>query len=425
LAVLALRTVAANALDGLMPKAMTKRADLPVDAPPKLPLRSLVRHLSRELGAQLKAHHFQSYPPKAQKTFRALSPGEAAKWLGIAEPYLRQLSMESATGTPNANGRRTYTVEDIDIIRKRLSSQTSARRKYSPRRKAGEKLQVISVMNFKGGSGKTTTTAHLSEFLALNGYRTLAIDLDPQASLSALFGLQPALDVGVNETLYGAIRYNDEKRPMSEIVRATYIPDLHLIPANLELMEFEHDTPSALTKVSQGKTLFFDRIGVALGEIEPHYDIVVVDCPPQLGYLSLSALTAATSILVTIHPQMLDVMSMNQFLAMTADLLDVLADAGSSSDFDWLNFLITRFEPTDGPQNQMAGFLRAIFGRHVLNQSVLKSTAISDAGLTNQTIYEVERSQFTRATYDRALESVDAVNREIEALIHQAWGRAL
>jgi chromosome partitioning protein len=408
-----------------LPKAVTKQAD-PVDGPPYKPqLRTLVRHLSRELGGQLKAHHFQSYPPKAQKAFRTLAPGEAAKWLGIAEPYLRQLSIENAAGTQHAtNGRRTYTVEDIDVIRKRLSSQTGARRKYSPRRENGEKLQVISVMNFKGGSGKTTTSAHLVEFLALNGYRTLAVDLDPQASLSALFGLQPALDVGANETLYGAIRYDSERRPMSEIVRGTYIPDLHLIPANLELMEFEHDTPTALAKASQGKTRFFDRIGVALGEIEPHYDIVVIDCPPQLGYLSLSALTAATSILVTIHPQMLDVMSMNQFLAMTADLLDVLADAGSTSDFDWLNFLITRFEPTDGPQNQMAGFLRAIFGRHVLNQSVLKSTAISDAGLTNQTIYEVERSQFTRTTYDRALESVDAVNREIETLVHQAWGRA-
>ena len=55
---------------------------------------------------------------------------------------------------------------------------------------------------------------------------------------------------------------------------------------------------------------------------------------------------------------------------------------------------------------------------------MLKSTAISDAGLTNQTIFEVERSQFTRSTYDRALESVDSVNAEIEALIKKAWGRA-
>jgi chromosome partitioning protein len=59
----------------------------------------------------------------------------------------------------------------------------------------------------------------------------------------------------------------------------------------------------------------------------------------------------------------------------------------------------------------------------VLNHPVLKSTAISDAGLTKQTLYEVERNQFTRSTYDRAIESLDAVNREIEGLIQGAWGR--
>ena len=101
-------------------------------------------------------------------------------------------------------------------------------------------------MNFKGGSGKTTTAAHLAQYLAFRGYRVLAIDLDPQASLSTLLGHQPELDVGENETLYGAIRYDTERREMPEIVRGTYIPTSHIVPGNLELMEFEHETPKAL-----------------------------------------------------------------------------------------------------------------------------------------------------------------------------------
>lgn len=64
-----------------------------------------------------------------------------------------------------------------------------------------------------------------------------------------------------------------------------------------------------------------------------------------------------------------------------------------------------------------------MFGEHVLNHPVLKSTAISDAGITKQTLYEIERTQFVRATYERAMESLNAVNGEIEALIQQAWGR--
>jgi chromosome partitioning protein len=278
-------------------------------------------------------------------------------------------------------------------------------------------------MNFKGGSGKTTTTAHLAQFLALHGYRTLAIDLDPQASLSALFGQQPELDVGANETLLGAIRYDEERRPISEIVRETYIPGLHLIPGNLELQEFEYDTPKALMEREQGDTLFFARLGQALAEIADHYDVVVIDCPPQLGYLTLAALTAATAVLITIHPQMLDVMSMSQFLQMTGDLLETVANAGGDTNYDWMKYLVTRYEPGDGPQNQMVAFLRSIFGEHVLNHPMLKSTAISDAGLTNQTIFEIERSALTKSTYDRAMESVVNVNSEIEALIKGAWGR--
>lgn len=173
-----------------------------------------------------------------------------------------------------------------------------------------------------------------------------------------------------------------------------------------------------------GDTLFFARIGQALSQVQKLYDVVVIDCPPQLGFLTMSALTAATSVLITIHPQMLDVMSMSQFLAMTGDLLEEISRAGASSQYLWMKYLVTRFEPSDGPQNQMVAFLRSIFGDHVLNHPMLKSTAISDAGLTNQTIFEVERSQFTRSTYDRALGSVDSVNAEIEALIKKAWGRA-
>src|SRR5208283_5726727 len=139
--------------------------------------------------------------------------------------------------------------------------------RYVPWRREGERVQVISVMNFKGGSGKTTTSAHLGQFLALRGYRVLAIDLDPQASLSTFFGHQPELDVGENETIYGAIRYDANRREMAEIVRATYIPNLHVVPGQLELMEFEHETPKALMTNDGQEPLFFSRMGLALAQV--------------------------------------------------------------------------------------------------------------------------------------------------------------
>jgi chromosome partitioning protein len=169
--------------------------------------------------------------------------------------------------------------------------------------------------------------------------------------------------------------------------------------------------------------MFFSRVATALASVEPRYDVVVIDCPPSLGFLTLSALCAARSVLVTIHPQMLDVASMSQFLHMTSGLLEVVEEAGGDADYDFFRYVVTRFEPSDGPQGQIVGLMRSLFGERVLRNAMLKSTAISDAGLTKQTLYEVGRENFTRVTYDRALESIDAVNSEIEDLIREAWGR--
>jgi chromosome partitioning protein len=104
-------------------------------------------------------------------------------------------------------------------------------------------------------------------------------------------------------------------------------------------------------------------------------------------------------------------------------MLGVVAKAGGDMNYDWMRYLVTRYEPTDGPQTQMVAFMRTLFGERVLTNAMLKSTAVSDAGITKQTLFEVSRDQFTRATYDRAVESLDAVNGEIEALIRTAWGR--
>jgi chromosome partitioning protein len=392
--------------------------------PVRKAIHELVGEHARELSAKLQEHRHALFPPEARKTLRRFSSSEAAKLIGVNDGYLRRLSLEGKGPAVDvgAHGRRSYAIEDIDALRQFLDQSGKADRRYVPRRSRQEHLQVIAVVNFKGGSGKTTTAAHLAQHLALRGFRVLAVDLDPQASLSALHGVQPEFDVGENETLYGAIRYGSERRDLKDIVRKTYFANLDLVPGNLELMEFEHETPKALLQ-GEGSGMFFTRMDDALSSVADDYDVVVVDCPPQLGFLTMSALCAATSVLVTVHPQMLDVMSMCQFLIMTSDLLSVVADAGGGMDYDWMRYLVTRFEPGDGPQNQMVSFMRSLFGDHVLIHPMLKSTAISDAGITKQTLYEVARDQFTRSTYDRAREALDNVNGEIEQLIHSAWGR--
>ena len=363
---------------------------------------------SQALGSQLQVLRERLFPPEAQKELRTFSTAETAKLIGVTESYIRNLATDEAGPIPEkaTTGRRRYSLEQVHALRQHL---TKGKTSYVPWRKEGEHLQVIAVTNFKGGSGKTTTATHLAQYLALHGHRVLAVDLDPQASMSALFGYQPEFDVADNMTLYGAIRYDEQRRPLSEIVRKTYFAGLDLVPGNLELHEFEHDTPRVLASGTHDDDgLFFMRVASALQSVADDYDVVVIDCPPQLGFLTMSALCAATAV-----------------LAMTSQLLAVVRDNGGNLNYDWMRYLVTRHEPNDGPQNQIVAFLRNLFGERVLTPMMVKSTAISDAGLSKQTVYEAPRESMNRQTYDRALESMDAVNGDIERLVHQAWGRAV
>lgn len=379
---------------------------------------------SQALSAQLHTLREKLFPPEAQKTLRRFTSTEAAKLIGVTDSYLRHLAStgEGPAVEKTSHGRLSYSLDQVHAVRSYLAK---AKPGYLPNRTRNEHLQTIAVTNFKGGSGKTTTAAHLAQYFALRGYRVLAIDLDPQASMSALFGYQPEFDVGDNQTLFGAIRYDEHQVPLRDIVRPTYFAGLDLVPGNLELHEFEHATPKALAEKDRDPSdLFFARVDAAIATVDDQYDIVVIDCPPQLGFLTLSALCAATSVLVTVHPQMLDIASMNQFLAMTADLLEVVRSHGGDLRYDWLRYMVTRYEPNDGPQAQIVAFMRSLFHERVLTAMMVKSTAVSDAGLSKQTLYEAGRETMNRQTYDRALTSMDDVNHEIEMLVHEAWGRA-
>ena len=377
------------------------------------------------ISDKLNMLRLEQYPPNAEKGLRLFSSAEVADYIGVTQNHIKKLHLDGKGPLPEVtgSGRRSYTAEQMLELRQFLDKhgRTDFKR-YVPHRREGEALQVISVVNFKGGSGKTTTTAHLAQYLALTGHRVLAIDLDPQASLTALHGIQPELDK--NPSLFEALRYDDQRKSIKEVIRPTNFPGLDIVPANLELQEYEYETPlAASNKSSPEGRMFFTRISKALKEVDDRYDIVVIDCPPQLGYLTLTALTASTSVLITVHPQMLDIMSMSQFLLMLGGILQSIKGAGATVRLKWFRYLVTRYEPTDGPQAQMVGFMQAMFNKRMLQNQMVKSTAISDAGITKQTLYEVERSQFTRTTYDRAMECLNAVNKEITFLVHKAWGR--
>jgi chromosome partitioning protein len=352
---------------------------------------------------------------------------EVSKLTSVPESTLRTMSIEGKGPTPARldNNHRSYTLEQINELRALFAAlRPSDALRFLPHRRPGENLQILAVANFKGGSAKTTTGLHLSHYLALHGYRVLVIDLDPQASLSAMFGAQPEIDVGENETIYAALRYDNKRKPIRDVVRKTYFPGIDLIPGNIEVMEYEHETPRILaTKHQHSGGAFFERLRLAIAEVDGDYDVVILDTPPSLGFLTLGAIYSATSMLVTIHPAMIDVASMSQFLLMMGDLITVIRDAGATIRQDFFRYLITRHNPNDQPQTEVITMLRHMFGADVLVPTAIESTAIEAAGLAKRSLYELEAGQVGRDTFRRARESIDAVNDRIIELISESWGR--
>lgn len=164
--------------------------------------------------------------PENRKRLRQFPTVEAAQLLGVSESYLRQITKEGAEFTCGTvvgnNYRRTFSLNELHWILDGLHEKTQDGR-YRRHRAATEKLQVIAVANFKGGAAKTTTAVHLAQYLALRGYRALVVDLDSQASLTSLFGLQPDTDVQPGETLYPIFR--GEANSLSGCIRRTSWPN--------------------------------------------------------------------------------------------------------------------------------------------------------------------------------------------------------
>ncbi|MEI2387427.1 plasmid partitioning protein RepA [Breoghania sp. JC706] len=394
-----------------------------------------IEDFTHKLSDKLQSMREMTYPPEARKAFgRTFSTMDLSRLLAIPESTLRTLTLEGRGPQPLRadNNRRVYTLDQVWALRHYLAEQRpDDALRLLPHRREGEKLQVIAAANFKGGSSKTTTSVHLAHFLALQGYRVLCIDLDPQASLTSTFGIQPDRDLRSGEdedertdTAYDALRYDNLRVPFSEVIRETYFTGIHLVPGNLRLMDFEYDTPTSLAaRQTDELGLFFERLDALIASVEDRFDVVILDTPPSLGYTTMAALYAATGLIITVHPAMLDVASCSQFLKMIADVTTTLRGGGAVFEHDFIKFLLTRVNPNDGPQKIMGGTMRGLFGADVLVAEAVESTAIASAGVAKKSLYEIEPGEVGRETLKRALESADQVNGEILDLIERVWGR--
>ena len=160
--------------------------------------------------------------------------------------------------------------------------------------------RIIALSNQKGGVGKTTTTINLGACLAELGFRTLIIDLDPQANASSGLDINTAnLDVTIYEVLLG-------EATLTDCVEPTAIKNLFVAPSSLHLAGAELELAGAI-----GREM---RLRRALNGIDDDYDYILIDCPPSLGLLSVNGLTAAQEILVPVQCEYFALEGLGQLL---------------------------------------------------------------------------------------------------------------
>ncbi|MCM8759517.1 MAG: AAA family ATPase [Candidatus Omnitrophica bacterium] len=159
---------------------------------------------------------------------------------------------------------------------------------------------IYSITNQKGGVGKTTTCLCLGSALAEEGYKVLLVDFDPQAGLTVSLGYDPD---SFSKTIYDSL-INCEQYPLKEVLIATKINNLFVVPSNLDLAGAEGELIGEIG---------WDRnLKEALAEIKNDYDFIFIDCPPSLGVLTTNALICADAVIIPVQTEYLALRGLKQ-----------------------------------------------------------------------------------------------------------------
>jgi chromosome partitioning protein len=365
----------------------------------------------------------QATTPNLRKTLRKFQGTEVAPLLDLkVETLYRRLDRQPSLpqgAMPNPR-RREFTLEEMYELRQAF--------KLPPKRAPGQPGVVLSVCNFKGGVAKTTTAAHLAQYLVMNGYRVLLVDLDAQASLTQLFGILPHTEVSDNETVRTFLEGpnfpgRDPDAPWSGdlryAVQPTHWPNLDLIPSNLGVYGSEFAIASRLR--TEAGFAFHRPLADGLAPLRQDYDVIILDTAPSLSFVNSNALFAADGLLITLPPAMIDLQSSTLFFELVAELIEAFNTSEETpKTFDFVSILITRVKPKDDNHAFISKQIRKYFPKETCTHSMVQSTALEKIGPDLLTVYEVSDYDGDRRTLERAIDAMNDANGEIEGLIRRA-----
>jgi chromosome partitioning protein len=220
--------------------------------------------------------------------------------------------------------------------------------------------RIVALANQKGGVGKTTTGINLAAGLAFQGVRVLLVDLDPQGNATSGLGIdRPSITHSIYDVLL-------KDFPMEDAVEPTSVKDLFVVPATIDLAGAEIELVPVFSRER--------RLANALKAVEGEYDVVLVDCPPSLGLLTVNALAAADEVLIPIQCEYYALEGLSQLLGNVN-----LVKNSLNPELEVGGVVLTMYDARTKLAKEVADQVREYFGDQVYRAIIPRSVRLSEA----------------------------------------------
>jgi len=247
--------------------------------------------------------------------------------------------------------------------------------------------RVIAIVNQKGGVGKTTTVVNLGAGAARKGKRVLLVDLDHQGALTSHLGVDPD---SLERTIYDALK---GEVTAEELILRYEEAGLDFIGANMELSGAEMELVSAIGR----ERLLKDTLEPLLGR----YDLVLLDCSPSLGLLTVNALTAANEVLIPVHTEYLALRGMGKLL----ETLE-LVRRRINPDLKTTGILSCMYDGRRNLDRDVIAEIRNTCGGDMLQTVIRRNVAIAEAPIKGVDIFKYEPASTGAEDYGKLVEEV-------------------
>lgn len=252
--------------------------------------------------------------------------------------------------------------------------------------------KIIAIANQKGGVGKTTTAVNLSASLGVLEKKVLLIDADPQANATS------GLGIDVEQIEIGTYQIIEHSKTAAEAVMDTDSPNLHIIPAHIDLVAIE------LELVNQERREYM--LKEALAEIKNEYDFIIIDCAPSLGLLTLNALTAADSVIIPIQCEYFALEGLGKLLNTVKSVQKIY-----NPDLDFEGLLLTMYDSRLRLSNQVVEEVENHFEHMVFKTVIQRNVRLSEAPSYGESIIKYDASSRGANNYLSLAEEIIKKNK--------------